>query len=208
MSLRCVSENDAQALIRQPLPKLTSWRMDALHANAMAMATEILDLPALAARLPRHARLFGLDLGTKTIGIAMSDVERRIATPLETIRRVKFSIDVKRLVELAQSFDIKGLVVGLPLNMDGTEGPRSQATRSFVRNLAIHTDLPVTFWDERLSTAAVTRSLIEQDATRAKRAQVVDRMAAAYILQGLLDRMAVMARENDPSPGSEGPFYT
>jgi putative Holliday junction resolvase len=178
----------------------------------MRMATEILDLPALASRLPAKARLFGLDLGTKTIGIAMSDVERRIATPLETIKRVKFSIDVKRLVELAQSFDIRALVIGLPLNMDGTEGPRAQATRSFVRNLAIHTDLPVTFWDERLSTAAVTRSLIEQDASRAKRAEVVDRMAAAYILQGLLDHMAVMARaaahEKDPSGEPEGPFYT
>ncbi|MDB5594521.1 MAG: putative pre6S rRNA nuclease [Hyphomicrobiales bacterium] len=164
------------------------------------MPTEILDLPALAERLPRHARLFGLDLGTKTIGIAMSDVERRIATPLETIRREKFSIDVKRLIELATQFDIHALVLGLPLNMDGTEGPRSQATRAFARNLSNYTPLPVTFWDERLSTAAVTRSLIEQDASRAKRAKVVDRMAAAYILQGVLDRLSRMAQEKSPPP--------
>ena len=172
------------------------------------MAIEIIDLPDLAARLPRHARLFGLDLGTKTIGIAMSDVERRIATPLETIRRVKYSLDVKKLFDLATSFDIRALVIGLPLNMDGTEGPRAQATRSFVRNLAQHTTLPVTFWDERLSTAAVTRTLIEQDASRAKRAEVVDRMAAAYILQGVLDRLATMERQKGPTSRDPGPSET
>lgn len=170
------------------------------------MPTEILDLPALAERLPRHARLFGLDLGTKTIGIAMSDIERRIATPLETIRREKYSIDVKKMIEKARQFDVRALVIGLPLNMDGSEGPRAQATRAFVRNLWNFTDLPVTFWDERLSTAAVTRSLIEQDASRAKRAEVVDRMAAAYILQGVLDRMDRMAREKKgPSFDDEEP---
>ena len=159
------------------------------------MATEILTLEALVDRVPRHARLFGLDLGTKTIGIAISDVERRIASPLETIRREKFSIDVKKLDALAASHSIYALVMGFPLNMDGSEGPRVQATRAFVRNMSTFMALPVLYWDERLSTAAVTRTLIEQDASRAKRAQVVDRMAAAYILQGALDRLARLASQ-------------
>ncbi len=167
------------------------------------MATEILSLETLLDRLPRHARLFGLDLGTKTIGIAMSDVERRIASPLETIRREKFSIDVQKLGALATAHDIFALVIGLPLNMDGTEGPRSQATRGFVRNLSTYVALPVIFQDERLSTAAVTRTLIEQDASRAKRAQVVDKMAAAYILQSALDRMERLSREKSPPPMGE-----
>jgi putative Holliday junction resolvase len=166
----------------------------------MAMATEILTLEALVDRVPRHARLFGLDLGTKTIGIAISDVERRIASPLETIRREKFSIDVKKLDALVASHSIYALVMGFPLNMDGSEGPRVQATRAFVRNMANFMSLPVLYWDERLSTAAVTRTLIEQDASRAKRAEVVDRMAAAYILQGALDRMNAIIRETSPPP--------
>ncbi|MDB5643038.1 MAG: Holliday junction helicase RuvA [Hyphomicrobiales bacterium] len=170
------------------------------------MATEILTLEALVERVPRHARLFGLDLGTKTIGIAISDVERRIASPLETIRREKFSIDVKKLDALATSHSIYALVIGFPLNMDGSEGPRVQATRAFVRNMSNFMSLPVLYWDERLSTAAVTRSLIEQDASRAKRAQVVDRMAAAYILQGALDRMNAIVREKSPPPQGEGLF--
>ena len=169
-----------------------------------AMATEILTLEALLDRVPRHARLFGLDLGTKTIGIAISDVERRIASPLETIRREKFSIDVKKLDALASKHAIYALVMGLPLNMDGSEGPRVQATRAFVRNMSNFMSLPVLYWDERLSTAAVTRSLIEQDASRAKRAQVVDRMAAAYILQGALDRMNTIVRQKSPPPQREG----
>ena len=164
------------------------------------MATEILTLDALVDRVPRHARLFGLDLGTKTIGIAISDVERRIASPLETIRREKFSIDVKKLDALAASHSIYALVMGFPLNMDGSEGPRVQATRAFVRNMSTFMSLPVLYWDERLSTAAVTRTLIEQDASRAKRAQVVDRLAATYILQGALDRMNAILREQSPSP--------
>ena len=163
------------------------------------MATEILTLDALVDRVPRHARLFGLDLGTKTIGIAISDVERRIASPLETIRREKFSIDVKKLDALAASHSIFALVMGFPLNMDGSEGPRVQATRAFVRNMSTFMSLPVLYWDERLSTAAVTRTLIEQDASRAKRAQVVDRLAATYILQGALDRMNAILREQSPS---------
>jgi putative Holliday junction resolvase len=145
-------------------------------------------LIALMEGLQPRARLMGVDLGTKTIGLGLSDVERRIATPLETIKRVKFTPDVMRMKALALKHDVGGLVIGLPLNMDGTEGPRVQATRAFVRNLKPLLDLPVLFWDERLSTAVVTRSLIDQDASRAKRAESVDRMAAAYILQGALDR--------------------
>jgi putative Holliday junction resolvase len=157
------------------------------------MAAEIISLEELHARLPAHARLIGVDLGTKTIGLALSDVERRIATPLETIRRSKFAKDAARLAELAQKFDAAALVVGLPLNMDGSEGPRAQSTRAFVRNFGKILPLPVALWDERLSTAFVERALIAQDASRAKRAEVVDRMAAAYILQGALDRLARLA---------------
>ena len=153
------------------------------------MATEILTLDELLTRLPRFARLIGLDLGTKTIGVAVSDVERRIASPVETIRREKFTADIQKLSAITKAQEAFALVIGLPLNMDGSEGPRAQATRSFVRNLDAHLKLPVIYWDERLSTAAVRRTLIEQDASRAKRAEVVDRMAAAYILQGALDRI-------------------
>jgi putative Holliday junction resolvase len=157
------------------------------------MADQILTLEEILPRLPRLGRLMGLDLGTKTIGLALSDVERRIASPLETIRRVKFTQDAQRMIELASKHEVQAFVIGLPLNMDGSEGPRAQATRAFIRNCAPLTQLPFIFWDERLSTAAVTRSLIEQDASRAKRADVVDRMAAAYILQGALDRLNVLA---------------
>jgi len=131
----------------------------------------------------------GIDLGTKTIGLALSDVERSLATPLETLKRSKFSADGAKLLARAKEFDVAAFVVGLPLNMDGSEGPRAQSTRAFVRNLSALTTIPFLFWDERLSTAAVTRALIAQDVSRAKRAEVVDRMAAAYILQGALDRL-------------------
>ncbi|HLH11216.1 MAG TPA: Holliday junction resolvase RuvX [Methylovirgula sp.] len=134
-------------------------------------------------------RLMGIDLGTRTIGLALSDVERRLATPLETIRRTKFSTDATRLLARAREFDVAAFVIGLPLNMDASEGPRVQSTRAFVRNLGALTPIPFVYWDERLSTAAVTRALIEQDVSRAKRAEVIDRMAAAYILQGALDRL-------------------
>ncbi|MGO9673323.1 MAG: Holliday junction resolvase RuvX [Methylocella sp.] len=157
------------------------------------MAVEILDIVDLPPRIGARQRLIGVDLGTKTIGLALSDVERRIATPLETIRRTKFTADAARLVALADQFDAAALVIGLPLNMDGSEGARVQATRAFVRNLGALLPRPFVYWDERLSTAAVTRSLIEQDASRAKRAEVVDRMAAAYILQGALDRLRWLA---------------
>lgn len=139
--------------------------------------------------LPVSGKLMGLDLGTKTIGVAVSDGLRMAATPVETIRRTKFTKDAERLLALIKEHAITGIVIGLPLNMDGSEGPRVQSTRAFVRNLGQKTDLPIAFWDERLSTAAVTRTLIEADMSRAKRGAVVDKLAAAYILQGALDRM-------------------
>ncbi|WP_417694581.1 Holliday junction resolvase RuvX [Roseibium sp.] len=137
-------------------------------------------------------RLIGLDLGTKTIGLALSDLGRGIASPMETIWRKKFTLDAELLLKICREQDVGGMVLGLPLNMNGTEGPRVQATRAFVRNLAPKTDLPITLWDERLSTAAVTRTLIEADSSRARRAEVVDKMAAAFILQGFLDRLSNM----------------
>jgi putative Holliday junction resolvase len=152
-------------------------------------------LRELAGRLAPGSRLLGLDVGAKTIGLALSDVTRSVATPLETIRRTKFQKDADALLAILARFGIGGLVIGLPLNMDGSEGPRAQATRAFARNLASRTELPMVFWDERLSTAAVTRTLIEADASRARRAELVDKMAAAYILQGALDRLRVMERD-------------
>jgi putative Holliday junction resolvase len=156
------------------------------------MSSRPLALEDLAPLLPAKARLIGVDLGTKTIGLALSDVERRIGTPLLTIERRKFTTDAQQLSAAIQRFEAFALIVGLPLNMDGTEGPRSQATRAFLRNFARLDATPVAFWDERLSTAAVNRSLIENDVSRAKRAAVVDQMAAAYILQGALDRLAAI----------------
>jgi putative Holliday junction resolvase len=149
----------------------------------------LIDLNAMSGAMTRHQRLLGLDLGTKTIGLALSDVELTIATPLETIRRVKFTKDVEAMLNIAARLGVGGLIVGLPLNMDGSEGPRAQSTRAFVRNLVPLTELPIALVDERMSTLAVTRTLLEADASRAKRAAVVDKMAAAYILQGALDRL-------------------
>lgn len=139
--------------------------------------------------LPSTGKLLGLDLGTKTIGVAISDGMRYSATPLETIKRTKFTEDANRLLELIKENNAVGLVLGLPLNMDGSEGPRVQSTRAFARNLAQKTELPIVFWDERLSTAAVTRTLLEADVRRNKRAEVVDKLAASYILQGALERL-------------------
>ncbi|WP_034996497.1 Holliday junction resolvase RuvX [Beijerinckia mobilis] len=154
------------------------------------MGAKVLSLAELKPLLASRQRLIGIDLGTKTIGLSLSDLERRIATPLETIRRTKFTKDAERLMALADEFEIAAFVIGLPLNMDGTAGPRVQATEAFVRNCAALTNRPFCYWDERLSTAAVTRDLIAQDASRAKRAAVVDKLAAAFILQGALDRLA------------------
>ena len=144
------------------------------------------DLPPL---LANNARLLGLDVGTKTIGMALSDVTRSVATPFDTIRRSKFAADAKTIREVVEQNQVGGLVIGLPINLDGSEGPRAQSTRAFARNLAAHVEVPIVFWDERLSTAAVERHLIEADVTRKRRAEVVDRMAAAYILQGALERL-------------------
>jgi len=161
----------------------------ATYTAETVMAADILDLDGLAPRIGLRQRLMGADLGSKTIGLALSDVERRIATPLVTIRRTKFTKDAAWLVSLMDEFDAAALVIGLPLNMDGSEGPSAQAARAFARNFEKLSGRPCVFWDERLSTAAVTRSLIAQDVSRAKRAKVVDRMAAAFILQGALDRL-------------------
>lgn len=146
-------------------------------------------LGELRAALQKGERLMGVDLGSKTIGLALSDVSLTVATPLETIRRTKFTADATRLLALAAEHGAGGLVIGLPVNMDGTEGPAAQSARAFARNLEKLSALPVAFWDERLSTAAVTRTLIEADASRARRAEVVDKLAAAYILQGALERL-------------------
>jgi len=153
------------------------------------------ELIAFIEGLGPRARLMGVDLGTKTIGLALSDVEKRIATPLETIKRVKFTPDAQRIKALTERYEVGGLVFGLPLNMDGSEGPRSQATRAFVRNLKPILPLPVLFWDERMSTMVVTRTLLDADTSRAKRADAVDKMAAAYILQGALDRYERIAAD-------------
>jgi putative Holliday junction resolvase len=150
----------------------------------------VLTLMEAAPLLPVRGALIGLDLGTKTIGVAASDPDRRLATPVETIARKRFSLDAERLFELAAERKAAGFVLGLPINMDGTEGPRAQSTRAFARNLAGVTELPIALWDERLSTAAVERALIAADASRAKRKAVIDQHAAAYILQGALDRLA------------------
>jgi putative Holliday junction resolvase len=155
------------------------------------------DIVALAGRLAKGERLLGLDVGSKTIGLALSDRGLMVASPLETLRRAKLADDVAALSDLCEARAVGGLVVGLPVNMDGSEGPRCQSVRQFAANLADRgLDLPAAFWDERLSTAAVERLLIaEADMTRKRRAQVVDKMAAAYILQGALDALA--ARRHD-----------
>lgn len=142
----------------------------------------------LKALLKPGARLLGLDVGTKTIGMALSDTTCLIASPLGTIRRTKFRDDVKRLVAEIEAHGVGGIVVGLPLAMDGSEGPRVQGVRQVAKNLLEHIDRPLAFWDERLSTAAVERGMIEADLTRRRRAEIIDRVAAAYILQGFLDR--------------------
>jgi putative Holliday junction resolvase len=148
-----------------------------------------------ARALPPGRAIAGLDLGTKTIGVALSDRLLGTATPLETLRRTKFGADADCLLALLSAREAAGIVLGLPRNMDGSEGPRAQSTRAFARNLERLTDLPMTFWDERLSTVAAERALIEADTSRARRAEVIDHVAAAYILQGALDRMAHLRAE-------------
>ena len=157
----------------------------------------VLSLADAVAVLPPRGVLIGLDLGSKTIGVAASDPDRRVAAPVETISRQRFNVDARRILDLAAERRAAGLVLGLPINMDGSEGPRAQATRAFARNLARLTELPIALWDERLSTAAVERALIAADASRAKRKNMIDQHAAAYILQGALDRLS-RERTNEP----------
>jgi putative Holliday junction resolvase len=158
--------------------------------NGPARLADIhLDITAFEALLSGDGRLLGLDLGTRTIGLALSDVTRMIASPLETIRRTKFKADAARLVEIVGKHPIVGLVLGYPVNLDGSEGPRAQATRAFARNIAPLVPLPILLWDERWSTAAAERMLIEADTSRARRAEVIDKVAATIILQSALDRM-------------------
>ncbi len=148
------------------------------------------DFAAFALALPANRAVAGLDFGEKTIGIAISDLRRSVATPTQTIRRTKFTADAAELLALAAARGIAGLILGLPLNMDGSEGPRVQTTRAFARNLSRLTTLPIAYWDERLSTVAATRALLEADMSRKRRNEVIDHVAAGYILQGALDRMA------------------
>jgi putative Holliday junction resolvase len=150
----------------------------------------VLSLAQAVTVLPPRGVLIGLDLGSKTIGVAASDPDRRVAAPVETVSRERFNLDARRILDLAAERRAAGFVLGLPINMDGSEGPRAQAIRAFARNLARLTELPIALWDERLSTAAVERALIAADASRAKRKNVIDQHAAAYILQGALDRLS------------------
>ncbi|WP_238370414.1 Holliday junction resolvase RuvX [Heliomarina baculiformis] len=149
-----------------------------------------------AAACPQMRGLMGLDLGDKTIGVAVSDLFGSVATPLETVKRRKFTLDAARLVELVEARQIGAIVLGLPRNMDGTEGPRCQSTRAFARNLVRLIEMPIGFWDERLSTVAAERALLEADTSRKRRAEVIDHVAASYILQGALDRIGHLKREN------------
>jgi len=150
------------------------------------------DIHEFVAALPAGHAIAGLDLGEKTIGVAVSDTLLSVATPLETIRRRKFGLDAARLIEIVTARNIAGLILGLPFNMDGTEGPRCQSTRAFARNLSRLSDLPIGYWDERLSTVAAERALLEADTSRKRRSEVIDHVAAGYILQGALDRMSYL----------------
>ncbi len=152
------------------------------------------DIVDFAGVLPSNRAICGLDLGEKTIGVAISDLRRLVATPVSVIRRVKFTLDAAALLTLLTARGVQGIILGLPLNMDGSSGPRVQTTQAFARNLAKLTDLPISYWDERLSTVAATRALLEADTSRKRRAEVIDQVAAGYILQGALDRMDVLRR--------------
>ena len=158
--------------------------------SGRTMTAAILPLTEAARLWPPRGALIGLDLGTKTIGVAVSDPDRRLATGVTTIARKTFTKDAALLLALAAERGAVGFVLGLPINMDGSEGPRAQSTRAFARNLASRTELPIALWDERLSTAAVERELISTDTSRKRRAEVIDQQAAIFILQGALDRLA------------------
>jgi len=162
--------------------------------KAAVPRAEILDVDDFAVALPPGARLIGIDVGTKTLGLALSDVSRTIASGFETIRRTKFKVDAERLVALVREHMVGGLVIGLPIGLDGSAGPRAQASRSFARLIGPLAAVPVLMWDERLTTVEAERLLIEADASRKRRAEVIDKMAATLILQGALDRMRMIER--------------
>jgi putative holliday junction resolvase len=162
------------------------------------MPASVLPLIEAAAHWPERGALVGLDLGTKTIGVAVSDPDRRLATGVETIQRKTFTVDAARLLAIASERRAEGFILGLPINMDGSEGPRAQSTRAFARNLAKLTEFAIGLWDERLSTVAVERELIGLDMSRARRAKVIDEHAAIFILQGALDRLAAQRRSSGP----------
>jgi putative Holliday junction resolvase len=165
-------------------------RIDSRREKRQSRRMAVIDITELAGALPPRRALLGLDLGEKTIGVAVSDISLTIASPLELIKKSKFTLEAERLFKLMALREADGLVIGLPVNMDGTEGPRCQSCRAFARNLLRLRDMPIAFWDERWSSSVMNRFLIEEaDLTRAKRAEVIDRSAAAYILQGALDRM-------------------
>ena len=169
---------------------MTSDKPPAADASVKpAPAAMILDVEAFADVLPDSARLIGVDVGTKTLGLALSDLSRTIASGLETVRRTKFKADAERLVALVREHKVAGLVIGLPIGLDGSTGPRAQASRSFARLIGPLADVPILMWDERLTTAEAERLLIDADASRKRRAEVIDKMAATLILQGALDRM-------------------
>lgn len=154
------------------------------------MNSPIADIAEFAKSLPQDRSIFGLDLGTKTIGVAVSDTGRIVASPLVTLKRKNFRQDAAKLLEIAAGREVAGMVIGLPINMDGSEGPRCQACRAFAGNLKRITDLPVTYWDERLSSVAAERALLEAGVSRKRRAEVIDKVAASYILQGALDHFS------------------
>jgi len=163
-----------------------------VNDRAQPLVTD--DLTLFAAALPDLGAIAGLDLGDKTIGVAVSDLRRSVASPLSTIRRTKFTADAEALLTLTRARDIRGLILGLPRNMDGSEGPRAQSTRAFARNLSRLSDLPIAFWDERLSTVAAERALLLADTSRKRRSEVIDHVAAGFILQGALDRLGHVRR--------------
>lgn len=161
-------------------------------AGAGGASSGVMPLDDFAAALEPGVRLIGIDVGTKTLGLALSDVSRMIASALETIRRSKFKVDADRLLDLSRTHGVGGFVVGLPINLDGSQGPRAQASRAFARNLAALMPVPILLWDERLSTAEAERMLIAADTSRRRRAEVIDKLAATLILQGALDRMRLV----------------
>lgn len=163
----------------------------------------VLTIEELASSLQQGQPVAGLDLGTKTIGLSMSDLGRRFASPRPVIKRVKFTLDAEVLLAFAEKEKVAGFIIGLPMNMDGSAGPRVQATRAFVRSMSEKTALPFVFWDERLSTVAAERALLEMDVSRAKRAERIDSAAASFILQGALDRLLSLARTTGTETGSE-----